>query len=192
MERSYEAGGSIDAEGALPEAELREALRAELGRFVSSSSRHTQLGNKTDVISQLAREVDLSPKLARQYAEIARQQQSDERDEEKSPEDKQTGKPPLFRLFNHHTDDCGQAPAVDGDEPGKYFGYFANPHGEQTVFIYDYQTPDGSATHLIMAPGFKMPTCTAHPGATAANAAAPAVRIELRRPKSIGCAFVIF
>ena len=144
MERSYEVGDSIDAEGALPEAELREALRAELGRFVSSSWRRAQLGNKTDVISQLAREMDLSPKLARQYAEIARQQHGDERNEEKSPEDKQTGKPPLFRLSNHHTDDCGQAPAVDGDEPGKYFGYFANPHGEQTVFIYDYQTHEAS------------------------------------------------
>src|SRR2546422_414515 len=55
-----------------------------------------------------------------------------------------TGKPPLFRLSNHHTNDCGQPPAVDGDEPGKYFGYFANPHGEQTVFIYDYQTHEAS------------------------------------------------
>ncbi len=144
MERSYEAGDSIDVEGALPQAELREALRAELGRFVSSSWRRAQLGNKTDVISQLAREMDLSPKLARQYAEIAQQQQSDEHDEGKSPEDKQAGKPPLFRLSNHHTDDCGRPPAVDGDEPGKYFGYFANPHGEQTVFVYDYQTREAT------------------------------------------------
>src|SRR2546422_11510224 len=98
----------------LREAEVREALRAELGRFVSSSWRRAQLGNKTDVISQLAREMDLSPKLARQYAEIALQQQGDERGEEKSPGDKQAGQPPLFRLSNHHTDDCGRPPAVDG------------------------------------------------------------------------------
>ena len=29
----------------------------------------------------------------------------------------------------------GQPPAVDGDEPGKYYGYFANQYGEQAVFI---------------------------------------------------------
>ncbi len=32
----------------------------------------------------------------------------------------------LFRISSHHTDSCGQPPAVDGDEPDKYHGYFAN------------------------------------------------------------------
>ena len=39
MEKSYETGDSIDAEGALPEAEVREPLRAELERFLRSSWR---------------------------------------------------------------------------------------------------------------------------------------------------------
>jgi hypothetical protein len=60
IERSHEADDSIDAEGALSEAEAREALRAELERFLRSSWRRTQLGKKTDRISQLAREMDLS------------------------------------------------------------------------------------------------------------------------------------
>jgi hypothetical protein len=99
-----------------------------------------QLGKKTDLISQVVREMDVSPKLADKYAEIARQQQRDEPEKEKSRKDKRAGEPPLFRVSNHHTDDCGQPSTVDGDEPGKYFGYFANPDGEQAVFIYDYQT----------------------------------------------------
>ena len=39
---------------------------------------------------------------------------------------------------------CGQPPAVDGDEPGKYYGYFANQYGEQAVFVYDYRTHEAS------------------------------------------------
>ena len=103
-----------------------------------------QLGKKTDAISQLAREMDLSVHLARQYDEIARRQQGDERDEGKLPDDKPAVEPPLFRVSNHHSDNCGQPPVVDGDEPGKYFGYFANPNGEQAVFVYDYQTHEAS------------------------------------------------
>jgi len=85
------------------------------GKKNEPASPHVSQRTATDVISQLAREMDLSPTLARQYA---RQQQSDERDEGKSPEYKQVGKPPLFRLSNH-TGDCGEAPAADGDEPGQ-------------------------------------------------------------------------
>jgi hypothetical protein len=39
---------------------------------------------------------------------------------------------------------CGKPPFVDGDAPGKYFGYFANEYGEQAVYSYDYDT--GEAT----------------------------------------------
>jgi hypothetical protein len=144
IERSHEADDSIDAEGALSEAEAREALRAELERFLRSSWRRTQLGKKTDRISQLAREMDLSLKLARQYAETAQKQEGAGHEEEMVPDDKRAVERPLFRVSNHHTDDCGAAPAVDGDERGKYFGYFANPHGEQAVFLYDHQTHEAS------------------------------------------------
>ena len=40
---------------------------------------------------------------------------------------------PLFGVSNHHTDDCGPAPSVDGDEAGKYYGYFANQFAGQAV-----------------------------------------------------------
>lgn len=60
------------------------------------------------------------------------------------PDTKLPLQPPLFRISNHHTDSCGQAPVVDGDEPGKYYGYFANQYGEHSVFIYDYHTQEAS------------------------------------------------
>ena len=50
----------------------------------------------------------------------------------------------LFCVSSHHTDACGQTPDIDGDEPGKYFGYFANQHGEQSIFVYDYKTHEAS------------------------------------------------
>jgi len=52
--------------------------------------------------------------------------------------------PALFRISNHHTGNSGQPPVVDGDEPDKYHGYFANRYGEQAVFIYDYGTHEAS------------------------------------------------
>src|SRR5262245_2235476 len=89
--------------------------------------------------------MDLPIRLARKYAEMAQERQGDEFDGQKIPEDKRVLDSPLFRVSNHHTDDCGQPPAVDGDEPGKYFGCFANQYGEQAVFVYDYQTHEAAA-----------------------------------------------
>ena len=37
---------------------------------------------------------------------------------------------PLFTVSNHHAPHCGASPAVIGDEPGVYHGYFENSHGE--------------------------------------------------------------
>lgn len=47
---------------------------------------------------------------------------------------------PLFRASNHHTGSCGEAPSIDGDQPGKYVGYFVNEHGEQSIYTYDVET----------------------------------------------------
>lgn len=44
----------------------------------------------------------------------------------------------LFRVSNHHSEDCGVPPQVNGDAPRRYVGYFKNQHGEQAIFIYDY------------------------------------------------------
>ena len=133
----------LDGEAALPEAELRQALHAELERFVRGSWRRAKLEKKTDVISGLAREMDLSIELARTYDETARKQ-SGGRDAERLPQGKRSTNPPLFRISNHHTEDCGQPPAIDGDGTGKYVGYFANQYGEQSLFVYDYQTHEAS------------------------------------------------
>lgn len=50
----------------------------------------------------------------------------------------------LFTVSNHHTAACGEPPAVDGDAPETYGGYFANEYGEQATYTYDRQT--GEAT----------------------------------------------
>jgi len=144
IDRCSEAGSDLDGEAALPEAELREALHAELGRFLRGTWRRAKLEKKSDAISRLAREMDLSIELARTYEEIARRQQSGGRDADSPPQEKPSKNPPLFRISNHHTEDCGQPPAIDGDGAGKYFGYFANQYGEQAVFVYDHETREAS------------------------------------------------
>ena len=144
IERCSETGGEFDGEAALPEAELRQALHAELERFLRGSWRRAKLEKKSDAISTLAREMDLSIELARTYEEIARKQQSGGGDVERPAQEKRSTNPPLFRISNHHAEDCGQPPAIDGDGAGKYVGYFANQYGEQAVFVYDYQTREAS------------------------------------------------
>jgi len=144
IEASYGGVESPDFEEALPEGELRKALHAELERFFTGYWRRAQLGKKTDAISRLAHDMDLPVKLARKYEEIAREPQGNEHAAQKQPKEKQAVESPLFRVSNHHTVNCGPAPSVDGDEAGKYYGYFANQFGEQAVFAYDYQTNEAS------------------------------------------------
>ena len=113
IEGSHEGGESRDPEEALPEAELRKALHAELERFFTGSWRRAQLGKKTDAISKLAHQMDLPIKLARKYEEMAREQQGNERADPKPLKEEQAVESPLFSVSNHHTDNCGPAPAID-------------------------------------------------------------------------------
>ncbi len=53
-------------------------------------------------------------------------------------------KPFLFRVSNHHSPSCGVAPTIDGDAPGRYYGYYENELREQLVFVYDRQTQTGT------------------------------------------------
>jgi len=46
---------------------------------------------------------------------------------------------PLFKVSNHHVEGSGESSVVDGDQPGTYFGYFANEHGEQAIYAYDHE-----------------------------------------------------
>ena len=50
----------------------------------------------------------------------------------------------LFSVSNNHVEGSGDPPIIDGDQPGFYFGYFANEHGEQAIYVYDHET--GEAT----------------------------------------------
>jgi hypothetical protein len=77
-ERIWQNGEAIERDGALPEAELRRALHAELARFIRASWRRAQLRKKDDPISALARAMDLPVSLARGYAEIVLERHGDE------------------------------------------------------------------------------------------------------------------
>jgi hypothetical protein len=142
IEKSYEAEEPEGLEGGLPEAKLRKALHAELGRFIQASWRRAQLQSKSDAVSQLALEMDLSVQLARKYEEIALGETREQG--EPTIQENQDAGAPLFVVFNHHTDSAGRPPSVHGDGPGKYYGYFANEYGEQAIFVYDYETERAS------------------------------------------------
>jgi hypothetical protein len=88
--------------------------------------------------------MDLPVKLAFKYQQMAEEQQGNEVAGPEPPAAKQTVDSPLFRVSNHLTDDRGPAPAIDGDEAGRYYGYFANQYDEQAVFVYEYQTGQAS------------------------------------------------
>lgn len=49
----------------------------------------------------------------------------------------------LFFVSNHHVESCGSPPKINGDNPKCYFSYFENEHGEQAIFIYDYDAKKG-------------------------------------------------
>jgi hypothetical protein len=88
--------------------------------------------------------MDLPVQLARKFHEMAGEQQSSESGPQNIVQNKLGSDSALFRISNYQTDSCGQPPTVDGDEPDKYHGYFANRYGEQAVFIYDYDTHEAS------------------------------------------------
>lgn len=47
---------------------------------------------------------------------------------------------PVLTVFNRHSANCGQPPAYDTRDQGKYFGYFQSESGEQWLFVYDRDT----------------------------------------------------
>lgn len=46
-------------------------------------------------------------------------------------------------MSNHHVEGCGKPPEIDGDIRRRYHGYFENEHGEQAIFVYDYEVNEG-------------------------------------------------
>lgn len=68
----------LTSEGAIPEAQLRKALHGELARLLGWSWREAQLSRKTDLISALARELDMPVEQVRKRAQQAFEQTLDE------------------------------------------------------------------------------------------------------------------
>ena len=138
----------------LPEADLREALHAELVRMLKASWRKAQVARGTDPASMLAQYTDLPVRLAQKLTDGVLEELQGE-DDAPSPRGNGTmSSPPfageaveggrLFSVSNHHVAGCGEPPLVDGGQPGFYFGYFANEHGEQAIYAYNHET--GEAT----------------------------------------------
>jgi len=53
----------------------------------------------------------------------------------------------LFRVSNRQSADSGEPPCIDGDTPGRYYGYFQNAFGEQLVFEYDRESKTARVWH---------------------------------------------
>jgi hypothetical protein len=86
--------------------------------------------------------LDLPPALAREYALAALG--PDGEIDDAGAAGQAEGRDPLFAVSNHHYVTHGEPPFVDGDDAGRYVGYFVNEDGEQAVFTCDAET--GEAT----------------------------------------------
>lgn len=140
VDRFRESADADEADGALPEPELRKTPHAELARVVRSSWRRAHLRKKQDPVSALAREMDLPVALAQKYVDAALDQKTDQHEGGDMGLDESVMPGPLFNVSNHHTAACAEPPAVDGDVPHAYYGYFANEYGERAIFAYDHAT----------------------------------------------------
>ncbi len=43
-------------------------------------------------------------------------------------------------FIDHNAGAYSRPPAINGDEPNTYHGYFANTHGEQFIFVFNTET----------------------------------------------------
>ena len=50
----------------------------------------------------------------------------------------------LLTIFNNHSPACGEPPAMDYADRGKYYGYYQNCDGEQWIFVYDFKIIRGT------------------------------------------------
>ncbi len=50
----------------------------------------------------------------------------------------------IFSVGNNHGVSCGEPPRINGDMPGRYCGYFENEFREQFIFVYNYDTQQGT------------------------------------------------
>ena len=73
IERLWESDKGVECEGVLPETDLREALHAELARFLQVSWRCAQLERKTAKVSTIAQGLDMPASLVRKCVEDAQE-----------------------------------------------------------------------------------------------------------------------
>lgn len=50
----------------------------------------------------------------------------------------------VFQARNKHSTDAGKPPQIDANIRKRYHGYFENEHGEQVIFVYDYEVNEGT------------------------------------------------
>jgi len=144
-----------------PEAEIHEALHAELARLLTASWRRAQVEKGKDPISQLARYMDMPVELARALANgVAKDQQNDgvdSTDGERRGGSASNPKAPaagrLFEVSKHHSTSGDKTPFIDGDALDKYSSYFVNEYGEQAVYAYEHRT--GEATLRMSDAGWE-------------------------------------
>jgi hypothetical protein len=55
--------------------------------------------------------------------------------------------PSLFHVRNKQSPACGTPPEIDGNTPHRYHSYFENAQGEQLIFLYDYESDQGTLNH---------------------------------------------
>lgn len=52
---------------------------------------------------------------------------------------------PIFTVRNHHHEGCGTPPRIlDEGQSHLFRSYFENEHGEQAIFVWDYDTEEGT------------------------------------------------
>ncbi len=61
-------------------------------------------------------------------------------DNARSPTEGDETRVTVLRIYNQHTPGRGIPPVTTNSVADQYIGYFANEHGEQWVFIYEYDT----------------------------------------------------
>jgi hypothetical protein len=124
-----EEGLEQASEGVLPEPRLRQALHAELARMSNVSWRQAHLHRKTDPISTVAAELDMSVSLVRQLAAALHDGGDEDR---RAGDDAETSQTPADR------------PTLNGDAAENYVGYFMNEQGKEATYRFDGRT--GEAT----------------------------------------------
>ena len=59
----------------------------------------------------------------------------------------------VFHVTNKQSASSGTPPEIDGNTPHRYHSYFENAQGEQLIFIYNYESDQGTLYHGDLGQG---------------------------------------